>query len=380
MSDAFSQQHADLARLTAQARLRALAPRVGIDFASNDYLGLAQSPALRDAATAALSRGVPIGSGGSRLLRGNHPEHEALEAEAAGFLGAEAALFFPTGFSANSALLSTMPQRDDHIFADALVHASMHEGLRLTRAHHSLFAHNDMAALDAAIAAWRARNAAGRAWICVESLYSMDGDTAPIAALAAVAERHGAILVADEAHATGVLGPQGRGLLATLPARPATAISLHTLGKALGVEGALLAGPKVLRETLVNRARGFIFSTAPSPLIAAVAREALRICASADDRRATLTRRIALADRLLAPLGATVHGAPIVPLIIGGNAETMAVAARLQAQGFDVRGIRPPTVPVGTSRLRIVITLNVDEAQIAGLAHALADARAGAPA
>lgn len=365
----------DLQDLAARDRLRALAPRQGVDFASNDYLGLAESGALAQAAREALDRGVAVGSGGSRLLRGNHVEHEALEAEAAAFFGAEAALFLPTGFTANSALIATLPQRGDHIFADALIHASCHEGLRLTRAGFSLVPHNDPQGFEDAIRQWRAAGGTGRAWILVESLYSMDGDLAPLAALNELAARHDAMLVVDEAHASGIFGPGGRGCVAQLPGRERI-ISLHTLGKGLGCEGALLAGPRVMRDFLVNRARGFIFSTAPSPLNAAIARAALRLCESGDDLRADLFSRVDLARDLLAPLGAQAHGTPIMPLILGSDARAMAVAGTLQAAGFDVRGIRPPTVPEGTARLRIVITRNAAPGDIEALAEALKKALA----
>ena len=370
-------QRADLADLAARSRLRSLSPRRGVDFASNDYLGFAESPALAQAAQEALARGVSVGSGGSRLLRGNHAEHEALEAEAAAFFGAESALFLPTGFTANSALFACLPQRGDMIFADELIHASVHEGLRLSRAGHRLVAHNDPGAFEAALKAWRAEGAGsgggrGTAWIVVESLYSMDGDFAPLEDLAQLAHRHGALLVVDEAHATGVFGPGGRGLVAGLAGgRGEHIITLHTCGKALGVEGALLVGPAAMRDFLVNRARGFIFSTAPSPLIAAVVREALRLCEGADTARAALLARVEAARQALAPLGAECHGSPILPLVLGEDARAMAIAGALQARGFDVRGIRPPTVPEGTARLRIVVTGHAGTDAIAALASAL---------
>ena len=370
---ALAAQRADLDRLAAIGRLRALLPDRGVDFASNDYLGLAASGALTDAARAALDRGVAVGSGGSRLLRGNREEHEALEAEAAAFTGAEAALFFPTGYAANSALLATLPQRGDLVLADALVHASMHEGLRLTRAEHRLVPHGDLEAYETTLRGYRAGNAGGQAWIAVESLYSMDGDFAPLPELAQLAERYGAMLVVDEAHATGVFGPEGRGRVAELPTRD-NIISLHTCGKALGAEGALLCGPKTMREFLINRARGFIFSTAPSPLAAAVVRAALGIVREGEDLRLELNRRMDLARDLLVPLGAEFHGSPIMPLVLGDDRRAMAVAERLQSAGLDVRGIRPPTVPEGTSRLRIVITLNASEQDLGALAGALREA------
>ena len=367
-------QAALLAGLGRRGRLRQLAPRTGVDFSSNDYLGLAASGAMAEAARAALDRGVPVGSGGSRLLRGNHPEHEALEQEAATFFGSEAALYFSTGFAANSALFASVPQRGDMIFADALIHASVHEGLRLTKAGHRLVAHNDVAAFAAAIAEWRAEGGTGTPWIAVESLYSMDGDFAPLPALMALAQAEGAVLVVDEAHASGVFGPGGRGLVAQAGGRGQNVVTLHTCGKGLGAEGALLCGPAVLREFLVNRARGFIFSTAPSPLMAAVVRESLRISEAGDALRLGLQSRIALASEALRDLGATCHGSPIFPLILRTDARTMAVAGALQEKGLDVRGIRPPTVPEGSSRLRIVITNQVGKQDILELADHIREA------
>jgi 8-amino-7-oxononanoate synthase len=363
-------QHSDLRQLAERARLRSLVPRAGLDFSSNDYLGLANAPRLRDAVAQALTRGVAIGSGGSRLLRGNDPEHEALEAEAAAFFGSESALFFSSGYAANTALLSTLPQRGDLVVHDALVHASAHEGMRLGRAEHVVTPHNDAGAVDDAIAAWRRGGATGRPWIAVESLYSMDGDRAPLADLVAVAERHEAMLLIDEAHATGVFGVHGRGLAADLEGRD-DVITLRTCGKALGCEGALLCGPRTARDFLVNRGRGFIFSTAPSPLIAGAVRESLRILADEPERRARLAALIAFAERVLAPCGVAPTGSQILPLVIGEDAPTMRMVGALQEAGFDVRGIRPPTVPAGTARLRISLTLNVGEADITALADTI---------
>ena len=369
----FAAQRADLAGLGEKARLRSLAPREGVDFASNDYLALAGAPRLKRAVSEALARGVPVGSGGSRLLRGNHPEHEALEAEAAAFFGAESTLWFATGYTANSAVLSTLPQRGDVIFYDELIHASAHEGMRLSRAEARSVPHNDVQAFAEALAGWRADHQQGTLWIAVESLYSMDGDQAPLAELADLVDRYNGVLLVDEAHATGVFGPQGRGLAAGLEGR-GNVITLHTCGKALGCEGALLCGPRVVRDHLVNRGRGMIFSTAPSPLMAATVREALRICADEPERRDALMALVAHAQRVLGPLGATPAGSQILPLIIGEDARTMEVARAAQAAGFDLRGIRPPTVPAGTSRLRITLTLNASTADVDALAAVLSDA------
>ncbi|TGX55720.1 8-amino-7-oxononanoate synthase [Sphingomonas gei] len=371
MSALFTAHQQDLAQLAAHNRARRLVARAGRDFSSNDYLGLAKSPRLAAAITDAIGRGVPVGSGGSRLLRGNHAEHEALEAEAARFFRSETALYFSSGYAANAALLSTLPQHGDLILHDALIHASAHEGMRLSRADYRAARHNDLGAFADAIREWRASGGRGRIWIAVESLYSMDGDRAPLAELATLAAQEDAILLIDEAHATGVFGSDGSGFSAELEGRD-NVITLHTCGKALGCEGALVCGPKVVRDFLVNRGRAFIFSTAPSPLMAAAVREALRIVADEPERRARLQRLIQMAGDALAPHGVGVTGSQILPLIIGEEGETMRRAAVLQAAGFDVRGIRPPTVPAGTARLRISLTLNVEERDVRALAGALA--------
>ncbi|MEJ5978903.1 8-amino-7-oxononanoate synthase [Novosphingobium sp. PS1R-30] len=366
-----------LARLASSARRRRLIPEVGVDFASNDYLGLGRSGLLAEAARAALDRGVPVGSGGSRLLRGNCPEHEALEAEAAAFFGSESALWFATGYAANSALLSTLPQRGDLVVYDELVHASAHEGMKLGRAETVAVRHNQVDAFDHAIRRWRAEGGMGTPWLAVESLYSMDGDQAPLAALIEVADRHDGVLLIDEAHATGVFGRDGRGLADTISDRE-NLITLRTCGKALGAEGALVCGSAVVTDFLVNRGRGFIFSTAPSPLMAAVVRAALGLVRDRPDLREALWTRVRQAETLLAPLGAAVAGSQILPLIVGPDDRTMELAGALQAAGYDVRGIRPPTVPNGTARLRISITNNAALADIEGLAAVLAEATAKA--
>jgi len=367
----FAELTGQLEALERSGRRRSLARNCGHDFASNDYLGLAGSKELNAAVAAALSRGVPVGSGGSRLLRGNHPEHEGLEAEAAAFFGCESALFFSSGYAANSTLLSTVPQRGDLIVHDELIHASSHEGLRLARAPSRSVRHNEPEAFADELRAWRKAGGTGRAWLVVESLYSMDGDKAPLAELHSIAEDHGAFLIIDEAHATGVFGSGGRGLAAGLEGRDHV-ITVRTCGKALGCEGALVCAPHRIRDFLVNRGRGFIFSTAPSPLMAAAVRAALKILEADPGRRQRLHELSAFAAELLQPLGARCHGSQILPLIIGDDGATMDLARGLQDAGFDVRGIRPPTVPDQTSRLRISITLNVERSAIASLAQAIA--------
>jgi len=370
----------NLQALADSHRLRRLAPRAGIDFASNDYLALSGAPVLVEAVHAALDRGVPVGSGGSRLLRGNHPEHEALEAEAAAFFGCERALYFSSGYAANNAILGTLPQSGDLIVHDELIHASSHEGMRLSRADATAARHNDAQAFEDAILRWRNAGGAGAPWIAVESLYSMDGDKAPLAELMGIADRHGGFLVIDEAHATGVFGPDGRGLGHICAGRD-NVVLLYTCGKALACEGALVAAPKVLIDFLVNRGRQFIFSTAPSPLMAAAVRAALRVLADEPERRERLSALSAHAARRFGErLGTPPSGSQILPVILGDDARTMAAATELQARGFDVRGIRPPTVPEGTSRLRVSLTLHADSRAVDDLVEALADILAHVPA
>ena len=361
---ALARYQATLEGLERKSRLRTLSPQKGVDFTSNDYLGLANSPRLKAAIATALYRGVPAGAGGSRLLRGNHVEHEALESEAAAFFGAEKVLYFGTGFAANTALFATLPQRGDLIVCDALIHASVHEGISSSKADAVFVQHNDVDAFDTAISGWRRKGGKGHPWIAVESLYSMDGDLGPIAELAALATRHDGFLVIDEAHATGIYGSQGRGLAADLENRD-NVLVLHTCGKALGLSGALLQLPAILGDYLVNRARNFIYSTAPSPLMAAGVREALRMIADEPERRQQLQTLTGHAGSLVVSLlGLKPSGSQIMPILIGDNFRAMRIAEAMRADGFDIRAIRPPTVPEGTARLRLSITLNANESQI----------------
>lgn len=362
--------------LLRRGRLRSLDAPHGIDFTSNDYLGLARSQELADAIIRAIERGVPVGAGGSRLLRGNHPEHEALEAEAAQFFGSETALFFGGGFIANTALLATLPARGDLIVYDELIHASVHDGMRLSKANSVAARHNDAQSFDDAITAWRNDGGVGQPWLVVESLYSMDGDRAPIDELAAIAQRHDGMMIIDEAHATGVFGPEGRGLAAHLEGGD-NVITLHTCGKALGIMGALVLAPKTIRDFLVNRARAFIYATAPSPLVAAAVRAALDICRTQPERREKLHQLIAFAGNDLASKTRyKPSGSQIQPIVIGADATAVALASAMKARGYDIRAIRPPTVPEGTARLRLTITLNTDETVLSRLISDLAAAEA----
>ncbi|KOF20011.1 8-amino-7-oxononanoate synthase [Ensifer adhaerens] len=360
-----------LAGLDRKGRRRQLVAQDGVDFTSNDYLALANSPRLKAAVAAAIDCGVPVGAGGSRLLRGNHAEHEALETEAAEFFGTERVLYFGSGYAANAALFSTLPQRDDIIIHDALIHASAHEGIAASKAQALAVRHNDVDAFANALRQWRSAGGTGHPWIAVESLYSMDGDRAPLAELAELADRHDGFLVIDEAHATGVFGRGGRGFSAELESRE-NVVVLHTCGKALGSSGALLGVNRVLCDYLVNRARGFIYSTAPSPLMAVAVREALRMLADEPQRRADFEELRTFANEALAAtLGVAGSGSQILPVMIGDNSRAVRIAARMRAEGFDIRAIRPPTVPEGTARLRLAITLNVERPTISSMLERL---------
>jgi len=259
------------------------------------------------------------------------------------------------------------------VFHDELVHASVHEGMRHGRAERQSIPHNDTEALETRLRQWRKAGGRGRPWIAVESVYSMDGDSPNLADLIAVADRHDATLVIDEAHATGVKGPDGRGLAAAFEGRD-NVITLHTCGKALGTSGGFVLGPKLVCDFLINRARPFIYATAPSPLIAAVTRVALEISRTRPERRERLAGLVAYSNReLQARCGLTSSRSHILPIIVGADGKAVALAGALQQCGFDVRAIRPPTVAEGTARLRIALSANLSESVIAELFDALAE-------
>lgn len=323
------------------------------------------------------SNADPLGAGGSRLLRGNCEEHEALEAEAARFFRAEASLFFGSGYIANYSVLTTLPQRGDLVVLDSLVHASIHEGARAGRASCQLAGHNEPQLVEVTIRRWRVQGGSGRVWIVVESLYSMDGDFAPLKHLVEIADRYDAFLLVDEAHATGVYGAHGRGVAASYEGRENLLI-VHTCGKALGAAGALVTAPSVLRDFMVNRCRPFIFATAPSPLMAVAVREALLVLEQEPQHQERLARLVAFTHREMRLRGwRSRSSSQIIPHLVGDNACTMRLASRLQSRGFDIRGIRPPTVPEGTARLRISLTNNVAEDDVRAMLDALFEETTG---
>ena len=360
----------ELERLERSHRNRALAPPRGIDFTSNDYLGLARHPSLREALVAALERDGMVGAGGSRLLRGHHEEHARLETFAADFFGSEKALSFGSGFIANLALFSTLAERHDAIVFDERIHASVKEGAHASPAERYRARHNDLESYAAELKRARERGAR-QIFVAVESVYSMDGDLAPLAELSDLARRFDAILVVDEAHATGVFGPRGRGLSEGLTG----AMTLHTCGKALGVAGALVCASTETIDYLINKARPFIYSTAPPPCLAAAVVRALQLVDDEPWRRERVLALARLAHEALNP-HAPFAGSQIVPVIVGADEAAVSLAQNVQDAGFDVRAIRPPTVPEGTARLRVSINAGHSEEQIRALAAAVRASRA----
>ena len=342
-----------------------------VAFCSNDYLGLANHPAIVAAAQEAAGR-WGVGSGASHVVSGHLRPHEDLEARLATFVGRERALYFTTGYMANLAIVPTLVERHDAIFADRLNHASLIDAALLARAEHVRYPHGDMDALAARLEQSRAR----RKLILTDAVFSMDGDLAPLPELFALAERFDAWLVVDDAHGFGVLGPSGRGSIAhfELPPSPRL-ILMGTLGKAAGVSGAFVAGDQRVIDWLVQRARPYIFTTASSPLIAAALLASLDLIAAGDERRAHLRRLIDRLRSRLEELPWRLLPSPtaIQPLLIGGNDAVVRLSERLFARGLWVPAIRPPTVPVGTARLRISLSAAHDETQIDALITALHD-------
>jgi 8-amino-7-oxononanoate synthase len=353
----------------------------GLDFASNDYLGLAADPAFRRdllARLAALPAAAPLTAPASRLLRGETAAHARLERRLAAFKGAEAALLFPSGYQANVGLLSALLGPGDRAISDAANHASLIDGLRLSGCERAIVPHLDLAAIERELAR-PLPSASGRTFLVTESLFSMDGDVAPLDRYADLTERYGASLIVDDAHATGLFGDaRGSGLAERYGVERRALAVVSTLGKALGVAGAFIAGPRVLVDYLVNRCRTFLFTTAPPPLLLYAAEAALDRLEAASERR---ERTLALAERFRRRLAAAGLGemipagscGPIVPVLLGDNERAMAVAAELSRRGFDVRAVRPPTVPPGTARLRISVHADRTEAEIDALAAAVAE-------
>jgi 8-amino-7-oxononanoate synthase len=349
-------------------RYRELRLPCGVDLTSNDYLGMAQEPFLKQAAIEFLNGGADIGAAGSRLLRGHTQAHESLESFAARYFLSESALYFSTGFQANYAILSTLPGRGDIILYDSLVHASMRDGIRASLAKAYKFTHNDVNALENLLKKFHKQ--AQKIWIAVESVYSMDGDCAPLTEIYYLARRYNAYVIVDEAHASGIYGRHGRGLMYDAAEKNGyeRIITLHTCGKAIGVAGGLVCASRSVVEYLVNFSRPFIYSTAPMPLQAYLVQKSLEFLDSEEGqkRREKLFSLCAVGKDLFGG-----YGTQIIPIILGEDEKAVRVAAALQDQGYDIRAIRPPSVPEGTARLRLSLSSLTDKDVLQSLANDL---------
>jgi 8-amino-7-oxononanoate synthase len=341
-----------------------------VNFASNDYLGLACDPRVVAAGVQA-AQAFGWGAGASPLVAGWRTPHQALADALAQFEHTEAAVLFPTGYAANTGTIAALAGRGDALFSDRLNHACLIDGARLSGAEIFVYPHRDVGSVQALLA--RERGRFRRALLMTDGVFSMDGDLEPLGDLAALAEQYDAMLLVDEAHGTGVFGPDGRGAASACGAAERVPVRVGTLSKALGASGGFVAGSRRLIEWLINRARPLIYSTALPPAVAAAAHEALAISQREPWRREhvhALGKR--LRDALaLAGIDCGHATGPIVPVVLGDPERTLAAASRLRASGFLVPAIRPPSVPEGTSRLRISVTAAHTEEDVDALAREL---------
>jgi 8-amino-7-oxononanoate synthase len=340
-------------------------------FCSNDYLGLASDPRI----VAAAKEGAElhgVGAGASHLILGHAAAHHELELALAAFTGLPRALLFSTGYMANIGVVSALAGRGDAVFSDRLNHASLNDAALLSRAAFRRFPHNDLAALERQLINTPAR----RRLVIVDAVFSMDGDIAPVPELLGICARHDACLLIDDAHGFGVLGKRGRGTAAHFGIRSDRLIYMATLGKAAGVAGAFVAGSEVLVESLVQQARSYIYTTATPPLLAHALLESLRIIGEEQWRRDRLHQLVSRLKQGLrdSPWRLLPSDTPIQPLLVGGNAEALALSARLAEQGLLVPAIRPPTVPQGTARLRISLSADHEAGDVDRLVDALRQA------
>jgi 8-amino-7-oxononanoate synthase len=344
---------AQLEQRKAQHALRELKlpPPHMVDLCSNDYLGLARSASMQEAVHALLmERPYMHGSTGSRLLAGNYAWIEEAESNLAAFHAAPAGLIFNSGYDANVGLFSCVPQKDDTVIYDQLIHASIRDGIRLSRAQSFSFQHNDVDDLEKKL-----QRAGGNIFVAVESVYSMDGDMAPLKAIAAACEKAGARLIVDEAHATGVVGERGEGLVQALGLAGSCFARVHTFGKALGCHGAIILGSGTLRRYLVNFSRSFIYTTALPPTAIAAVMASYNLFPYMREAREHLSALISRFRQNTSQLRVIPSETPIQIVLTPGNEFTRRKAATLQEAGLDVRAILHPTVPKGQERLRIVL-------------------------
>ena len=361
---------ARLAALDREGLTRTLTGPSGIDLSSNDYLCLSRDPRV----VARLVEDVHehgVGSTGSRLLRGERALTSRLEARFAAFKGAARALYFSSGYLANLAVVATFAEPGDLIISDALNHASLIDGIRLASAERAIAPHADPAALEQLLAN---RRTTGQTFVVTESIFSMDGDEAPLADYAEICQRHGAALVVDEAHAVGIYGRRGSGLVEETGTEDGVWLTVNTAGKALGVSGAFVAGDAPAVDYLIQRGRPMLFSTAAPPALAGAISESLAIVEGEPALRGRVRAlasllRSALRDRQLPVMDGRSQ---VVPILVGDNERAVALSRDLQAQGFDVRAVRPPTVPAGTARLRVSVNTGLTETVLHDFVAALA--------
>jgi len=347
-----------------------------VNFSSNDYLGLANDRRLRKAATSAIDE-FGVGAGASRLITGNLSPHLSLERALAKWKRTKASLCFSSGYAAALGTIPALVGKDDVILLDKLCHASLIDGAKLSGAVLRVFPHNHVGKLESHLE-WANREHPGeRVLIITESVFSMDGDRAPLRELIELKKRFGALVLLDEAHAVGVIGPNGRGLAAAENVSEEVDVQMGTLSKGLGASGGYICGARTLIYWLINRARSFIYSTAPPPAIAAAALAAIDFLASpeGEERRLLLWKRIRLMQQLLPAAGLKGEGvaarSAIFPWIVGDEQATLDLASALQSDGFLVPAIRYPTVAKGAARLRITVTAAHEEAQIEALCETI---------
>jgi len=360
-----------LQELEQRHQRRSLAEIQGTDFCSNDYLGLSRHPELRGAVVRAVQNTCRVGGTGSRLLSGQSEEWRTLEEEFAEFATTEAALFFSSGYAANVGMLAALVGADDVVYSDVLNHASLIDGMRLSGARKVIYPHLDLSALEESL-----QQDVGAPWrrlIITESVFSMNGDVAPLKEMAVLADKYGAAMIVDEAHATGVHGPEGRGLVVESGILPHVLATIHTCGKALASAGAFVCGPAVLKEYLINHARTFIFSTALPPYFAEQIRAALKLARGMEAERRVLLERAGRMIRALRQERFDTAGSAsqIVPVVLGKNDDTLQAAEHLQREEFAIRAIRPPTVPEGRARLRLSLTARIEEEELMRLVECL---------
>jgi 8-amino-7-oxononanoate synthase len=347
-----------------------------INFSSNDYLGLANNPLLRKAATSAIDE-FGVGAGASRLISGTQSPHLRLERALAKWKGTESALCFSSGYAAALGTIPGLVAKNDVVLLDKLCHASLIDGAKLSGAVLRVFPHNHVGKLESHLDLARREHPGRRVLVITESVFSMDGDLAPLRELVELKKRFGALLMLDEAHAVGVIGPNGRGLAMAENVSEEIDVQMGTMSKALGASGGYICGARTLIEWLINRARSFIYSTAPPPAVAAAALAAVDFLASAEgeERRLLLWERIRLMQQLLPRAGlkgeAVAARSAIFPWLAGDEQATLNLASALQSDGFLVPAIRYPTVAKGTARLRITVTAAHEEAQIEALCETI---------